>query len=158
MILARPTQSLGLHLQQIGRALRPAPGKEHAIILDHAGNLARHGLPDDERIWSLDGEPHRLADSAQAVKQCDVCGCAYRPGPPACPMCGAKAEPEAPPKIEERPLEDLGRRMAPLMPGASQEQKDRKWASLVDLGREKGYKPGWASVRYQAIFGVWRNR
>ena len=157
-LLARAFTHASLYLQCIGRVLRPSPGKGRALIIDLIGSVHEHGLPDDERIWSLDGEPHRLADSAQAVKQCDVCGCAYRPGPPACPMCGAKAEPEAPPKIEERPLDDLGRRMAPLMPGASQEQKDRKWRELVDKGRESGYNPKWASVRYHAIFGQWRNR
>lgn len=52
-ILLRPTKSLGLYLQQIGRALRPYPGKENAIILDHSGNCLRHGLPDEEREWSL---------------------------------------------------------------------------------------------------------
>jgi len=48
-ILLRPTKSLSLHLQQVGRALRPLPGKTEAIILDHAGNSLRHGLPDHER-------------------------------------------------------------------------------------------------------------
>ena len=45
VILLRPTKSLGLYLQQIGRALRPAPGKTRAVILDHAGNVYRHGFP-----------------------------------------------------------------------------------------------------------------
>ena len=55
VILARPTASLGRYLQMVGRALRPAPGKEYASIIDLAGNWERHGLPDDDRIWSLDG-------------------------------------------------------------------------------------------------------
>jgi superfamily II DNA or RNA helicase len=63
-ILLRPTQSLGLHLQQIGRVLRPAPGKERAIVIDHVGNVAEcladvwsfnHGRAEDDREWSLDG-------------------------------------------------------------------------------------------------------
>ncbi|MFN4244505.1 MAG: DEAD/DEAH box helicase, partial [Tepidisphaerales bacterium] len=60
-ILLRPTQSLGLYLQQVGRALRTAPGKEAAIILDHVGNSQRHGLPDDPREWSLLGRGARKA-------------------------------------------------------------------------------------------------
>lgn len=51
---ARPTQSYGLFVQQFGRALRPLPGKTHAIIIDHVGNVLRHGLPDARRTWSLD--------------------------------------------------------------------------------------------------------
>ena len=55
VILARPTASLGRYLQMVGRALRPAPDKPHASIIDLAGNWERHGLPDDDRVWSLDG-------------------------------------------------------------------------------------------------------
>ena len=54
-ILLRPTKSLALYLQQVGRALRPAPGKAKALILDHAGNTYRFGLADAPRAWSLDG-------------------------------------------------------------------------------------------------------
>ena len=53
--MARPTKSLGLFLQMNGRVLRPAPGKTEAIIIDHAGNWERHGLPCDDRQWSLEG-------------------------------------------------------------------------------------------------------
>ena len=55
VILARPTASLSRFLQMVGRALRPAPDKEYARIIDLAGNWERHGLPDDERTWTLDG-------------------------------------------------------------------------------------------------------
>lgn len=54
--LARPTQSLPRYLQSVGRALRPAAGKSHAIILDHTDNYLIHGLPDQHRLWRLDGE------------------------------------------------------------------------------------------------------
>jgi len=54
-ILLRPTQSMGLYVQQVGRPLRPAPGKTCAFILDHAGNCMRHGLAEEPREWSLDG-------------------------------------------------------------------------------------------------------
>ena len=55
VIMLRPTQSLSMYLQQVGRALRTSPGKDDALILDHAGNALRHGLPDDDREWSLAG-------------------------------------------------------------------------------------------------------
>jgi DNA repair protein RadD len=51
--LLRPTQSLALHIQQMGRSLRPKPYP--AIILDHVGNVLRHGLPDTGHDWTLDG-------------------------------------------------------------------------------------------------------
>ncbi len=57
--LARPTASYGLHMQQIGRGLRPAEGKKHAIILDHVGNVTRHGMPDEPRVWSLESRDRK---------------------------------------------------------------------------------------------------
>jgi len=53
--MARPTASLSLHLQMIGRGLRPYEGKEKALILDHAGNVGRHGRPDIDIEWNLTG-------------------------------------------------------------------------------------------------------
>ena len=64
VILLRPTKSLALYLQQIGRALRPAPGKERAVVLDHSGNVFKHGMPDLEHAWSLDGRPKKTRQSA----------------------------------------------------------------------------------------------
>ena len=46
-ILARPTISTSLHIQQGGRVLRPFEGKADALILDHAGNTQVHGRLED---------------------------------------------------------------------------------------------------------------
>lgn len=54
--LARPTKSLALYLQQIGRGTRPLPGKENYILLDHSNCIIEHGLPNTERKWSLKGK------------------------------------------------------------------------------------------------------
>ena len=54
--LARPTKSLALYLQQIGRGTRPLPGKDSYILLDHANCIIEHGLPNTERKWSLKGK------------------------------------------------------------------------------------------------------
>ncbi|MGG6267206.1 DEAD/DEAH box helicase [Leptolyngbya sp. AN03gr2] len=53
--ILRPTQSLTLYLQMVGRALRKSADKLCAVILDHTKNWWEHGLPDDDRQWSLDG-------------------------------------------------------------------------------------------------------
>jgi superfamily II DNA or RNA helicase len=53
-VLARPTKSMGLFRQMIGRVIRPAPGKDHALILDHAGAVFQHGFVEDPVIWTLD--------------------------------------------------------------------------------------------------------
>jgi len=53
--IARPTKSLGLWLQMVGRALRTAPGKDRAVLIDHTKNWAIHGLPTRRRVWTLEG-------------------------------------------------------------------------------------------------------
>lgn len=49
----RRTLSLSWYMQAFGRVLRPSPGKDRAVILDHVGNWREHGLPDRPRPWSL---------------------------------------------------------------------------------------------------------
>jgi DNA repair protein RadD len=70
-ILLRPTQSLALYLQQIGRALRAKADGSMAIILDHVGNVHRFGMPDFEREWSLEGKTKRK--KAEDVTTCKLC-------------------------------------------------------------------------------------
>lgn len=72
--LLRPTRSLGLYLQQVGRALRVNEGKTEALIFDHAGNCRMHGLPDDDRQWTLEGRRRKNKEAAECpVKQCPRC-------------------------------------------------------------------------------------
>jgi DNA repair protein RadD len=56
VIMARPTASLTLYLQSVGRGMRTSPGKKDLLILDHAGNIDRHGAPDEGRQWSMESE------------------------------------------------------------------------------------------------------
>jgi superfamily II DNA or RNA helicase len=94
-ILLRPTQSLSLFLQQVGRCLRPAPGKSHAIIMDHVGNTQLHGLPTDPREWSLEGRKKRDRDAAPPVKVCGQCFACVPSGCQQCPCCGNVFETQA---------------------------------------------------------------
>ena len=88
VILLRPTESLTLAMQQIGRGLRPYQGKDKCIILDHAAMIRRHGFPDDPRAWTLDGISHGgAAESVPNVRICEKCYANYSPQP-ACPRCG----------------------------------------------------------------------
>lgn len=97
-ILARPTKSLPLYLQCVGRVLRPSPGKDRALILDHAGLTATHGFPDDDRDYSLtvDGKRRAGLVDAVAIRRCPACFC-VTDGAEACPECGASlVRPRAP--------------------------------------------------------------
>lgn len=57
--LARPTKSLALFLQQVGRCMRPSPGKEEGLVLDNAGLWLEHGFCQQDRIWTLKGKKKR---------------------------------------------------------------------------------------------------
>lgn len=153
VILLRPTKSLSLHLQQVGRALRPAPGKAEAIILDHAGNSLNHGLPDDDREWTLaDREKRKASDKATvAIKTCLECFHVYRPAPK-CPQCGHV------PEAQGREIEQRDGELAEVDPAvlrAARKQEERRAQSvddLIALGKSRGYKNpvAWASKFHAA--------
>lgn len=93
--MGRPTQSYSLYVQQFGRALRQLPGKERAVILDHVGNIIRHGLPDSlRRVWTLDRRQKKSSspDDAIPLKTCLKCFRVYVRTSRACPHCGFKQE------------------------------------------------------------------
>jgi DNA repair protein RadD len=142
-ILLRPTKSLALYLQQVGRALRPYPGKSHAIILDHAANIAAHGLPDEPREWSLEArERKRGGKSVEpnfAIRQCPRCYTAHRPAP-ACPSCSHVYEQAG------RNVEQIDGELAEIDPAIARRAKAREQAraetldQLIALARARGYK------------------
>lgn len=95
---ARPTASYGLYVQQFGRALRILEGKSHAVIIDHAGNVIRHGLPDAYREWSLDRRERASRGApvgVMPVTTCTQCAAVYERVFPACPYCANAPEPAA---------------------------------------------------------------
>ncbi len=150
-ILLRPTKSLSLYLQQVGRALRPLPGKDHAIILDHAGNSLVHGLPDDVRDWSLDDrEKRRKSDKGEvAVRQCSECFFVFRPAP-VCPQCGHRhVGPVREVETVEGVLEEV-KRVASIERRREQ-GRAQTFEELQAFAASKGYKPGWARK-------VWESR
>jgi DNA repair protein RadD len=148
VILLRPTKSLGLYLQQVGRGLRPAPGKDHLVVLDHAGCTLRHGLPDSPREWSLDGRPRKA--KAPPLRQCKKCFALHAPAPK-CPACGfvyPKVAGADGRKIEQREgelSEITGERLELLRqtPVRSLLKTAQSDADLREIAKAKGYKPGW---------------
>lgn len=153
-ILLRPTQSKGLYLQQVGRALRPCEGKEYAYVLDHVGNTGAHGLPYDVQEWTLDGEIKKKGKKNQEpairVDMCESCFAVYEPAP-VCPMCGHvnKVRDTTPKQVEgdlhEITAETLIRKEKRKEQGKSQSLED-----LRKLGSERGYKPAWANAIFSA--------
>lgn len=95
-LLLRPTQSTALHLQQCGRILRPYPGKDCALILDHAGNTREHGLVDELREWSLENglvKKEKEKDEG-SIRYCEGCFVGYPSTMSACPNCGLPYKPK----------------------------------------------------------------
>jgi superfamily II DNA or RNA helicase len=78
-VIARPTSSVTLWLQMIGRILRPAPLKDYATILDMTDNWFRLGRPCDHRKWSL--EPISCDPDTQGVRCCPHCHHVFKPMP-----------------------------------------------------------------------------
>ena len=145
-ILLRPTQSLGLYLQQVGRVLRPAPGKAHAIVLDHVGNVSRHGFPDDPRDWSLESLQRGRGGSSPAapsVRTCEQCFAAFKPAP-VCPVCGTPA------KLSTREIQQRDGELQELARDAIARSRRRDVGrartlpELLAVAAQRGYSPGWA--------------
>ena len=90
--MARPTASFNLFCQQFGRALRILDGKLVAMLIDHVGNVKRHGLPDAKQVWTLDrrstGVKGKKDPDMIPVKRCAECTSLYEAIYPACPYCG----------------------------------------------------------------------
>ena len=156
LIMARPTMSEGLYLQMCGRALRPAPGKEFARILDHTGNALRHGLPDWDRKWSLDEPARKRKGRPAAVRRCPNCGLIVALSAKTCSGCQlqlridepaplhakgelVEADPEA---IEKLHLRFMSWREQDAWAGAD-------YRRLKLVGEARGYHAHWAAYKYQ---------
>lgn len=157
--LARPTKSLSLFMQHCGRALRMFDGKPNAIIADHAGNVLRHGLPDEEREWSLKGRVVRQRSAGEndalPVRQCKTC---FRVSPSTstqCPGCGEQFP------IQVRKLEQEEGQLTKVEREALKRQRavDRKIEEracktpddFIALAKARGYANpvGWSKVRWK---------
>ncbi|MFE1597242.1 DEAD/DEAH box helicase [Methylobacterium sp. ID0610] len=98
--LLRPTQSTGLYVQQVGRALRRAPGKEDALVLDYAGLVRMHGPIDS--VTARTAAAVRGRESEMRAKACPGCGALIALNASTCEACWVEpeAEEETEPKHE----------------------------------------------------------
>ena len=155
VILARPTASIGLHLQQIGRALRPKEAP--AVVLDHAGNIVRHGFPDDPREWSLEDKEIKQSDTGP--KQCPRCYFLVARHKMLCPQCGFVW-----PEPEERKVTIIEGELEQIRSGkltAAQLEQDlkhkraevaqtRSLDGLLRIQKSRNLPDGWAQRIFEA--------
>jgi superfamily II DNA or RNA helicase len=154
VIMLRPTKSLTLYLQMVGRAGRRYPGKDRAVILDHCGNTHEHGLPNAERQWSLEGIPPRETRAAPA-KECPNCGALIPLGSRVCSNCNYLLIDTKPPQELEGRLikvDDTTLLLPHWLQPRSNYQKKLQWAGadekrLRAVAEICGYGRRWVEYR-----------
>lgn len=158
-ILLRPTKSLTLYIQQAMRCMRYRPDKR-AVIIDHVGNYARFGMPDDDREWSLEKKPkaqHKKQEQSDKVKQCPECFYTFS-APPAgvkvcCPHCGYEF-PSAERKLETDSSVGLVK-VEGFKLDFSSPADCHTYPELLQYAKSHGYKSGWAyyQARQRGLIG-----
>ncbi len=150
LILARPTKSLTMHLQQIGRGLRPHPGKSDCIVIDHAGNIERHGLPADIAIGELDTGSRTWETRTRREplpKPCPACAFLKPPCTHVCPKCNFAPE-------RKCAVATIEGEIVPLTQAASLQSARRLYQEFLGCAEAMGKKRGWAWHLYQAKTGA----
>jgi superfamily II DNA or RNA helicase len=163
IVLARPTKQIGLFRQMAGRGLRPAPGKNNLILIDHSGAVFRHGLLEDRVEWTLDvtkradNPTHSSRSQAQTSRliECSQCS-ALRTAGEKCPHCGFF--PQRRPDLivfREGELARINKNSRSAASAYDPNERMRWHAELTYIAAERGYRPGWAAHKYKEKFGTW---
>ena len=148
-VLLRPTQSLTLYIQQSMRSMRYMPGKT-AVIIDHVGNCYLHGLPDDDREWTL--EPKKKQENMVKIRECQNCFSVYPPTLQKCPYCGHEAIKEIQRKdkaVVEIDLVEM-KRQDDIRNTKLRNAVLETWPQVVEFQKLHGYKFAWC-IRYAAM-------
>ena len=157
-VSARPfSKSLSSHVQQMGRIMRPYPGKEFAVWLDHGGNYLRfqedwdevyeNGVTKlDERLERAKKEP---TEKEKKQSKCPACGYLWPRSADSCPACGHVRQ--------KRLVESVNGQLQEFIKGAKPVRDDRQrfYSELLYVAQQRNYNPHWASHKYREKFGVW---
>lgn len=151
-VLLRPTQSLTLYIQQSMRSMRYMPGKT-AIIIDHVGNCYLHGLPDDNREWTL--EPKAKQANMVKIRECPMCFSVYPPTKQKCPYCGYAAVKEIQRKEKKTVEIDLVemQRQEEIKNTKYTDLTAESWSDVERIRKARGYKIQWA-VRFAVLHEI----
>jgi len=163
VVHARPTQSLVLWLQSVGRILRPwrAPRSQldgsndptpmwvPPLILDHAGNWDRHGPPHEDRIWSLSNVVGRKS-SSKPYKLCRACFAYVQLSLHVCPYCKYLFTAQ---EMREPPRETADKLV--YRSDAPENVRREFFDRMATIARVRGFKPGFASAKHKEHYGEW---
>ncbi len=138
IILARPTMSLALYLQQTGRVMRKY-GRRRPILLDHAGHCQRFALAEADRKWTLAGNGANLL-LERRPRVCGHCGFGNDPDAKQCDHCDHKLE-----RAQSAPRDMPAVRAGHLMPYTEKDMA-KVVARIRKIAKEKGWDADWADA------------
>ena len=158
IVMARPTKSLGLYRQCLGRGLRPAPNRPDCLVFDHAGTIEENGFLEDEIEWTLDGKEKAWAKKKDPKEKkpvkCSVCNLVFQGGSK-CPDCGS------PVKTFGKKIDTVDGELKELSPKKvnqlSWSEKRMIMAGLVWYEQNKGWNPGRKAHLYKTLTSAWPN-
>jgi len=147
-LLARSCGHVGPYLQMAGRVLRPHKDKADAILIDLSGATLRHGLPTEDREYSLEGNGIRRT-SPTPLRNCLQCGATFPSYDRKCPECGY----EAPQEKKHVRIYDL--ELQAVFAGAATpgDAKQREYRRLRQLGKTRGWSLYFVQKEYKKLFG-----
>ena len=153
-VLARGCGSLPVYLQTIGRVRRTGGNTaKRCLLLDLAGAAHEHGMPDEDREWSLvEGQAKRRSDR-EALSTCLHCGAVarYASRGARCRRCGQ-------PWPEAERVEVRRQQLAAVVASSTRREREVELERLRQIARQRGYKAGWIGVRFKEKFGFWPRR
>ena len=162
-VSARPfSKSLSSHIQQMGRVMRAAPGKEYGVWLDHSGNYLRF-IEDWDDVYANgvkeldDGREKSKKEKTEKEKseaKCPQCSHVWPKDSDSCPSCGFV-------KIKRNTVETIPGELMEIgtnglvKKGGEKQDKQNWYSQLLSLAKYHGYSDGWVAHKYRAKFGVW---
>lgn len=161
LILARPTKSEALFQQIIGRALRTAPSKDKAIILDHSNTHKNLGLVTDITISRLSKGKGKQATGGVERKEaqekvCPSCSFLKLPKVHECPMCGFAPERKSEIEHAAGELVSFGSKSAQKKP--TPEEKSLFYRRLLGYAHQRGKSQSWVLAKFKSKYGEWPHK
>ena len=149
IVMARPTKSYNLYIQQLGRGTRPFKEKDFCLILDHASNTKRHGFITDERSVCLDGKNNK--EKIESPTSCPSCYYIWYKSQegPVCPNCSE----ELPASVAKKKIEVINGELVEVKELSKLDQARLDLKNYKKEAKQKGYKSGWAYYRIVTKYG-----